>query len=133
MRTLPLAALLLLACAGCKRGPSVVGKWEANTSGGTLAVEFKEDGGFAWSTTIRGKTIAVTGDYKLDGDSLVLTRKEIDAPGMRPEDVTRAKATPTFGEPLTMKVVAVSADEISLAGLPKSMSKGAVTLKRAKG
>ena len=133
MRTLPLAALLLLACAGCKRGPSVVGKWGATASGGTLEVEFKEDGNFAWSTTIRGKTIAVRGDYKLDGDTLSLTRKEIDAPGMRPEDVARAKATPAFSEPLRVKVVAVSADEISLAGLPKAVSPGAVTLKRLKG
>ena len=133
MRTLPLAALLLLACAGCKRGPSVVGKWEASANGGTLEVEFKEDGTFSWSTAIRGKTIAVRGDYKLDGDALALIRKEIDAPGMRPEDIARAKATPAFGEPLNVKVVTVSPDAISLTGLPKAVSAGAVTLKRAQG
>ena len=124
MRILPVAALLLLALGGCRKGPSVVGKWTAQANGGSLEVEFKEDGTFSWSTAIRGKTIAVRGDYKLDGESLALTRKEIDAPSLLPAEIARAKAAPAFGKPLDARVAFISGDEIRLSGLSASIAPG---------
>lgn len=136
MRTVSCATALLsiiLVGAGCKSGPSLVGKWTgAAGRAGNIDYDFKEDKTFAM--TVLGAT--VKGDYKLDGETLTITAKDLDIPGLDPKMAAQLKNNPQSGinKPQTLKLKFVSNDEVSLTGSNPAMpsSSGSTTLKRVK-
>ncbi len=136
--TLCATALLTIALlgAGCKKASPLVGKWtgpvSANAAGGTATYEFKPEGGFSLATQQGPATITMTGDYKLDGENVTITMKDVQATGL-PEQakafLPMIKKSAT-AKPLKAKLKVVSNDEVSLEGIEGG--KGAATLTRVK-
>lgn len=136
-----------LVGAGCKKSSPIVGKWNATQQGGTLDFEFKPDDTFTIAIKAGIINMTAKGDYKLNGDTLTLTMKDLDMPGLSPDMIAKAKSMPgsNFGKPQDLKVQFPSADELTLSGgsgamgaLASDASKnqgakgGAVSLKRVK-
>ena len=134
MRT-PLAALaILLALAGCRKGPDLVGRWNAVAGDKTIEVEFKPDGAYAIGTS----KMKAKGEYKLDGDRLTLTPKDVEMPGFPAGEMARVKAALARVPPTETRIRFTGDDAISISGLPGSKGPGkadapAVDLKRVKG
>ncbi|GEM_PF-4297579 len=125
-KTLCATALVTVALlgAGCKKGPDIVGKWNA-PSAANVEFDFKADKTFTMGLKLGTISINTKGDYALEGDTLTLTVKDIDAPGAPPQAVAAAKQNPNFGKPQTLKIKFASDDEISLT--PPSGTKGAAS------
>ena len=136
-KTLCALALVSLALfgAGCNKGPSLVGKWSAPAGAGTVDFEFKGDDTFTMGTKMGQMGMTAKGAYKLTGDKLSLTIKDLDMPGLPPAVLAQAKSSPEFSKPQEVAVKFVSDDELSMSGVPGAGGKGAgqaITLKRAK-
>lgn len=116
MRT-PLLTLAILSAAllgvGCKKGPELAGKWNATAGGQTIEVEFKPDNTF----TMGSGPMKAKGDYKLAGEKLTLTTKDVEIPGLPPALVAKAKQMPDFGKPKDTTIKFVNDDEVSISGL----------------
>lgn len=135
----PLGALALLAitvlAAGCKKADPIVGKWSASANGGSLNFEFKPDSTFTMAAQGGAMSLTFKGDYKLAGDTLSLTVKDVEPPswkGLMEKD-------PNFGKPTDMKATFASDDELSIGpangaakpgGTP--LAAGNMTLQRVK-
>lgn len=129
-----LVALALLG-AGCKKASPIVGKWNATESAGTVEMEFKPDNTFTLSSKAAQFGVTAKGDYKLDGEKLSLTTKDIDAPGLPPALLAKAKQSPDFSKPKDVTVKFTGDDEVSMSGLQANGAPGqehALTLKRVK-
>lgn len=135
MRNLLCAAtLIVLALVGCKKASPLVGKWNTQVGAGSLDFEFKPEGTFTIGTKFGQMAMTEKGEYKLDGESLTLTPKDVEAPGLPAAVLAKAKQDPSFGKAQEIKVKFTSDDEISLSGLPKAggVAGQSVTLKRVK-
>ena len=81
------SALLTIVCAlafsstlllGCKKEPSLVGKWEGAAQGQNAILEFKDDKTVSIEIQVASATITLSGDYKLDGKNFSMTLKKAD-------------------------------------------------------
>ncbi len=134
LSALALLSVVLLG-AGCKKGPSLVGKWNAQEGAGNVDMEFKPDNTYTMATKAGQFGMTAKGDYKLAEGKLSLTTKDFDAPTLPPALVQKAKASPDFGKPKDLNIKFVSDDEISLSGLQAAGAPGQahdLTLKRVK-
>lgn len=128
-------ASFVLIGAGCHRGPSLVGKWDADQGMSNVEFEFKPDNTYAMTSKVGQMTITAGGDYKLDGDKLTVTTKSFDAPGLPPALLAQAKKSPDFGKPRDMTLKFASDDQIDLSGIQMgAVAAGpqSVSLKRVK-
>ena len=65
-----LLAALLCGCAGVSH--KIVGDWDITGGPGPATFSFTADGNFKTEATLPGRHSTVTGQYHLDGDTLIL-------------------------------------------------------------
>ena len=109
---------IALIGAGCKKGPDIVGKWNAQAGGGSADFEFKSDNTFTLSAKVAQFQLTQKGDYKLDDKKLVLTTKDIEAPGLPASAIEMAKKSPKFSQPQSIDIKFDTDDQITLSGFP---------------
>ena len=121
--------LIALVLVGCKASPSIVGRWTGTTKGVPATMEYKADGTFRDSLEIRGNTIVFVGDYKIMGDTMTETFRELELPGKPPAIVAGVKKSMAgeFDKPQVSKLTWASADSVTM-----SDKDGPITLTRAK-
>lgn len=131
-------ALLSMALlgAGCKKGPTLVGKWNGTVSSptgqsATATYEFKPEGGFTQVIPQGPATMTITGDYRIEKDDLTIDLKDVQTQGVPKQYEATVKNVfkAMIAKPLKAKVKFVSDDEVSLSTDGK---KGGATLKRVK-
>lgn len=138
MRTLLCATALVslaLLGAGCKKGPSLEGKWNGTVGQATVDAEFNADKSFSFAMKAGALNITQKGEYKLDADKLTLTSKDIVMPGLSPALLEQAKKSPEFSKPKVVDIKFASDDEFSLSNFPGTSGAGAtqgITFKRVK-
>jgi hypothetical protein len=137
MRTLLCATALLsiaFVSAGCKKGNSLEGKWNAQAGTIPIDFEFKADNTFTLGAKVMQYTLSQTGDYKLDGEKLTMTPKDINVSGLPAAALTTIKSQAKLGTAKTVDIKFVSEDEVTLSGAPTpgGSDNQAVTLKRVK-
>lgn len=138
--TLCAVALLSIAFvgAGCKKGPSLVGKWTgavqgpAAASGATATYEFKDGGGFVLTTGQGQASVSISGDYTQDKENLTVNMKDIKLTGIPKQFEAMAKSQfkTMTSKPLKAKVTFVTDDSISF--LAEGSKTAATTLTRVK-
>lgn len=137
MRTLFCAAALLpiaLLGAGCKSGPSLVGKWTGTMKGQTGTFDFTTDNKMSFGIKQGPADVTITGDYKVEGDTVTITMKDIDLKGLPPatadmvKKMAKQQMSGVLNKPEKNKIAFTSDDQVTLSG-----SKGeAITLSRVK-
>ena len=138
MRLAILAFALLAVGTGCKKPSSLVGKWSGPAlngpanSGMTTSYEFKEDKGFAMTSGVGKASVALTGDYTLEGESLTIDMKDVKFTGIPKElePAARAQFKGVMSKPLKGKVTFVTDDSVSF--LAEGSKSAATTLTRVK-
>ncbi|RYG27127.1 hypothetical protein EON82_00570 [bacterium] len=129
-----------LAGAGCKRSPSLVGKWAGTMQGMAGTFEFAADDKMTISVTTPGGQINLLGDYKVVKDEATLNLTDVQVPGQNAQRTGMVKGSlaSVLNKPTTMKITFVSEDEVSLSEKklptpkPATSPIGAMTLKRVK-
>lgn len=121
--------LVAIALVGCKTSPSIVGHWTGTSKGVPATMDYKPDGTFRVSLEMRGNTIVFTGDYKVAGDTMTETFRELELPGKPPAIVATVKKTMAneFDKPQVSKLTWASADSVTM-----SDKDGPIALTRAK-
>ena len=143
MRNMLCAAALLsiaLVGAGCKKASPIVGKWTGGLGTQTGTFEFKPDNTMSISAKNMGMEMVFSGDYKLEGENLSITMKDVDIKGGDPKttDMIKKLMKGQTGKEEKSTVKFVSDDEMSMTssnagGLTKSATTPpAITLKRVK-
>lgn len=93
MRNLLCATALLfvaLVGEGCKKSPSLEGKWNATLKNYPATLEFKPGGALAITINISNPrlpkpiSIVMSGTYKVEGEKLTQTLTDIQVPGQPP-------------------------------------------------
>jgi hypothetical protein len=64
--------------AGCKKEPSLVGKWTGDLYGFDAALEFKPDNTVTASGNVGGYAVLVDGVYKLEAKNLTITPRKLE-------------------------------------------------------
>ena len=67
---------LITALAGCKKDPSIVGKWTGQMKGQEASFEFKEDKTMNLEAKIPIGSITLLGEYKTEGKNLTMNFKD---------------------------------------------------------
>ena len=154
MKTAVAAAMLLavgLAGAGCKRSPSLVGKWTGTMQGMAGSFEFTADEKVTVSVTTVGGQINLLGNYKVTGDEFTIELTDVQTPGLDSQKAGMVKQSlaSVLNKPSTMTIAFVSPDEVSFtekkapgtkppssdkkaSGTSTPATSGAMTLKRVK-
>lgn len=92
-----LGALVLvsvtLAGTGCKKASPLVGKWNVTQGQASTEVEFKPESAFTMAIKLGTIEFDLSGDYKLDGENLTLTLKDVNVPKLSATQQAQAKAT----------------------------------------
>lgn len=143
MKTVLAVATLLafgLMGSGCKRSPSIVGKWNGTILGMAGTFDFAADEKATVSVTTAGGQINLLGEYKVEKDEFTLNLTDVQTPGQdaRGAGMVKQSLAGALNKPVTMQMAFVSPDEVSftqkkpVGAKAAASTSGSMTLKRVK-
>jgi hypothetical protein len=138
MKTVVAAAMLLaigLAGSGCKRSPSLVGKWTGTMQGMAGTFEFTADEKVTVSVTTVGGQINLLGNYKVTGDEFTIELTDVQTPGLDAQKAGMVKQSlaSVLNKPSTMTIAFASPDEVSFTEKKAAGAKPPSSDKKASG
>ena len=89
-----LALFFIASLAGCGGGNKLVGTWKGDMSGATATITFNADNTMvieASNPMTPAQKIKMKSDYKLDGEKLTVTLKDVSLEGAKPEEQAQFK------------------------------------------
>jgi hypothetical protein len=112
-----LVAIALLG-AGCKKEPSLVGKWTGTMQNQQAEFEFKADNTMTISSKQGPASVVFNGDYKAEGEKVTMTLKDVKMQGVPPamESMAKNALKPMLNKPETNTVKFASDDSVSITG-----------------
>ena len=127
-KTLGALALVCIALlgAGCKKASPLVGKWSTSSGVTSLELEFKPENAYTMAIKVGGREFDLIGDYKLEGDSLTITPKDVNLPGLSAAQLAVAKTQVAgeMGKPTALVAKFPTDDQLSLTS--SGASKGII-------
>lgn len=123
-------AAVVLFCAGCNTGPTLVGKWKGDISsqGQTMTadIEFTAAGKMLTSFQVQGMTINGTQGYTVSGDTLTTTMEDVKISGgnLPPQiqQMVQAEVEKQKGKKETAKFKFVDGDTVELSSNNQKMT-----------
>ena len=95
-----LTVALLFGCSHANH--NIVGVWDINGGPGPATITFQTDGNFKTEATMPGRHSVVTGQYKLDGDTLTLQTMQKRTATLKWNTADEAVMTGDDGKPMTI-------------------------------
>jgi len=130
MKALALSLALLpiaLLGGGCKKSPSLLGKWSVSVKEMTGTFEFQKDDKMVLAVTTPGGVINMLGECKLKGEEATLTFSDVQVPGQSDANgkLIKDALKNELNKPQIFRVIFVSDDEVAFTEKPKVAPKPA--------
>jgi hypothetical protein len=108
---------LALAGVGCKKSPSLIGKWNVTVKEMTGTFEFLPEDKMVLSVNTPGGIINLVGECKLKGEEATLAFTDVKVPGQTDANAALIKSAlkAELNKPQVFRVMFVSDDEVSFA------------------
>ncbi len=112
---------LALTGGGCKKAPSLIGKWSVSVKDMTGTFEFQPEDKMVLSVNTPGGVINLVGECKLKGEEATLTFTDVKVPGQSDDRVALIKNAlkAELNKPQVFRVIFVSEDEVSFTDKAK--------------